>query len=149
MKGRDGYRRSERSVEAAVPRITVLLADDNPDILEHARAVLDPEFEVIGAVHDGESVLQDFERIKPDVVILDISMGNVSGLEVARRLLHMGHRTTIVFLTVHEEAEFICAAFGAGAAGYVVKSRLNSDLIDAIHASLAGRIFVSPSLQHA
>lgn len=135
--------------QAETRRASVLLADDNPEILQHATHLLEPEFEVIGAFTDGESLLRDFERAKPDVVVLDISMGGVSGLEVARRLLRMGHQTRIVFLTVHEESEFVCAAFAAGGAAYVVKSRLNSDLVDAMHASLAGRIFVSPSLQHA
>lgn len=130
-------------------RASVLLADDNPEILQYAAHVLAPEFEVLGALPDGESVLRDFERMKPDVVVLDISMGHLSGLEVARRLLQMGHPARIVFLTVHEEAEFICAAFGAGGAAYVVKSRLNSDLVDALHATLAGRIFLSPNLQQA
>lgn len=139
----------ERGGQTAMRRPSVLLADDSPEILQHATEVLEPEFEVIGAVLDGRSVLRDFEQLKPDVVVLDISMGEVSGLEVARRLLQMGHQARIVFLTVHEEAEFVCAAFGAGAAAYVVKSRLNSDLVDALHASLAGHIFVSPSLQHA
>ena len=130
-------------------RTSVLIADDNPEILQHASQLLEPEFEVVGAFSDGESVLRDFERTKPDVVILDISMGGVSGLDVARRLLQMGHQARVIFLTVHDEAEFICAAFGAGGAAYVVKSRLNSDLVDALHAALAGRIFVSPCLQHA
>ena len=139
---------STHHVEAALRRTSVLLADDNPEILQHATHLLEPEFEVVGAFLDGESVLRSFEQTKPDVVILDISMGKLSGLEVARRLLQMGHQATIVFLTVHEEAEFVCAAFGAGGAAYVVKSRLNSDLVEALHASLAGRIFVSPCLQH-
>ena len=130
-------------------RGSVLLADDNPDILQHATHVLQAEFDVVGAVLDGESLLRDFERIKPDVVVLAISMGKLSGLDLAHRLLQMGHQARIVFLTLHEEADFIRAAFGAGAAAYVVKSRLNSDLAGAVHAALAGRIFISPSLQHA
>lgn len=140
---------STHDAGTATRRATVLLADDNPEILQHAAHVLESEFEVIAAVADGESVLRDFERIKPDIVVLDISMGRFSGLDVARSLLQTGHQACIVFLTVHEEAELICAAFGVGAAGYVVKSRLNSDLLDALHASLAGRIFVSPNLQRA
>ncbi len=130
-------------------RAKVLLADVNWDILQHATHLLESEFDVVGGVRDGESILGDYERLEPDVVILDISLGKLSGLEVARRLRDMGHQARIVFLTVHEESEFVCAAFGAGAAAYVVKSRLNSDLVDAVRAALAGRIFVSPSLQHA
>lgn len=132
----------------AMPRARVLLADDNPAILDHARRLLSEEFEVVGAVGDGESVLRDYEAIKPDVVVLDISMGEVSGIEVARRLLDMGHQAKIIFLTVHEEAEYVCAAMGAGGAGYVLKSRL-TDLRAAVHAVLAGRIFISPNLMQA
>lgn len=130
-------------------RARVLLADDNPEILHHAARLLEPEFDVVGAVLDGESVLGQYERLRPDVVVLDISMGDLSGLDVARRLLEMGHQARVVFLTVHEERDFVFAAFGAGGAGYVVKSRLSSDLPDALHAALAGGVFISPSLQHA
>ncbi len=135
---------------ALKPRPTVLLADDNLEILEHVAHLLEgADYEVLGAFPDGESLLQAFAAAKPDLVVLDISMGALSGLDVARRLAQMGHRAGIVFLTVHEEAELVCEAFAAGAAAYVVKSQLSSDLIDALRASLAGRIFVSPILQQA
>ncbi len=130
-------------------RPRVLLADDNPAILQHATRLLESEFEVVGAALDGESLLRDYERLKPDVVVLDISMGELSGLDVARHLLEMKHQSKVMFLTVHEEYEFVCAAFAAGSVAYVVKSRLNLDLVNALHAILAGRIFVSPNLQHA
>ncbi len=130
-------------------RTRVLLADDNPAILEHVAHMLEAEFEIVGTVFDGESALREYEQTKPDILVLDISMGDLSGLDVARRILQMGHQSRIVFLTVHEEAEFVCAAFAAGGSAYVVKSRLNLDLLDALHASLADRIFVSPPLQHA
>ncbi len=130
-------------------RMRVLLADDNPAILEHVTHLLEPEFEIVGAVLDGKTALQAYEQTKPDILVLDISMGDLSGFDVARRVFQMGHQSRIVFLTVHEEAEFVCAALGAGGSAYVVKSRLNSDLPDALHASLADRIFVSAHLQHA
>ncbi len=126
----------------------VLLADDNPAILDHATRLLCGEFEIVGAAQDGESVLRVYETIKPDVVVLDFSIGELSGLDLARRLLDMGHQAKIVFLTVHEEAEYVCAAMGAGGAGYVLKSRL-SDLTAAVHAVLAGRIFISPNLMQS
>ncbi len=140
---------SNRYPKAASRRASVLLADGNPEILQHASSILQPEFEVVGAVLDGESLLRDFERTRPDVVVLDFSVAKLSGLDLVRRLLQIGHQARIVFLTVHEEADFVRAAFGAGAAAYVVKSRLNSDLVRALQAALAGRIFVSPNLQHA
>jgi len=127
----------------------VLLADDNPEILHHAARLLEGEFDVVASVADGESALRDFALLKPDLVVLDISMPGLSGLDVARRLIQMGHQAKVVFLTVHEEHDFVCAAFGAGGTGYVVKSRLSSDLTHALRAALAGYVFVSPSLQYA
>jgi len=132
-----------------VRQLRIMLADDNPDILHHATHLLAKEFSEIEGVPDGETVLRNYEAWKPDIVILDISMGRVSGIEVAHRLLEFGHQAKIVFLTVHEEQEFLCGAFGAGAVAYVVKSRLNSDLLNAIEAVLAGHIFVSPNLLHS
>jgi len=129
-----------------VRHVRIMLADDNPDILHLATRLLAQEFSDIEAVSDGESVLRNYEIWKPDVVILDISMGKLSGIDVAHRLLKLGHQAKIVFLTVHEEQEFLCGAFGAGGAAYVVKSCLNSDLMNAIKAVLAGHIFISPSL---
>ena len=126
--------------------VRIMLADDNPDILHLATRLLAQEFSDIEAVSDGESVLRNYEIWKPDVVILDISMGKLSGIDVAHRLLKLGHQAKIVFLTVHEEQEFLCGAFGAGGAAYVVKSCLNSDLMNAIKDVLAGHIFISPSL---
>jgi len=129
-----------------VRQVRIMLADDNPDILHYATHLLAQKFSDIEAVPDGESVLRNYETWKPDVVILDIEMGKLSGIEVAHRLLELGHQAKIVFLTVHEEQEFICGAFGAGGAAYVVKTHLNSDLLNAIEAVLAGHIFLSPTL---
>lgn len=140
---------SNHSPHPVLRRARVLLCDTNPEILQHETQALEQEFEVVGAVGDGDALLREFERRRPDVVILGFSVGGLSGLEVAHRLLRMGHQARIVFLTVHEEAEFIRAAFAAGAAAYVVKSRLQSDLVSALHAALAGRVFVSPNLQQA
>lgn len=124
-------------------RSRVLLADDNPAILQHATRLLGDEFEIVGAVLDGESVLRHYQHVQPDVIVLDISMGEMSGLDVARQLAELGCAAKIVFLTVHEEQEFVCAAFAAGGAAYVVKSHLNSDLPHALRAALDGKVFIS------
>ncbi len=92
-------------------------------------------------------MLRHYEHFKPDVVVLDISMGEMGGLDVARRLVELGYSAKIVFLTVHEEQEFVCAAFAAGGSAYVVKSHLNSDLPRAVHAALDGKVFLSGHLQ--
>lgn len=121
----------------------VVLADDNTAILDHVKAMLLPEFEVVGAFPEGESIMKEYDRLQPDVVILDISMGRMSGIEVARRLRDTGREAKIVFLTVHEDQEFVSAAIGAGGSAYVVKSRMGTDLVEAVRAALAGRLFIS------
>jgi DNA-binding NarL/FixJ family response regulator len=135
--------------EVRLSRMRIVLADDNSAILEHATRLLAAEFDVVGTFSDGEAILAAVEQIRPDVVVLDISMPKMNGIEVARCLFERGHQMKVVFLTVHEEKEFVCAAFGAGGAGYVIKSRLDPDLTNALSAVLAGRVFVSPSMLHA
>ncbi|MBV8114523.1 MAG: response regulator transcription factor, partial [Silvibacterium sp.] len=84
--------------------------------------------------------------LKPDVVILDISMGEVSGIALARELRDSGSESKIVFLTVHEDYDFVKAAIGSGALAYVVKSRLSADLVCGVEAAMAEKLFVSSSL---
>ena len=145
---RASHKRKAVSKGDTVKKTRVLLADDNPAILQHAAHLLAQHFEVVGAVPDGESVLQAYEKLKPDVVILDISMGELSGIQVAQRLRDLGHQTKVIFLTVHEEQEYVCEAFGSGAWGYVIKSCL-ADLPVAMHAVMADHIFISPNLLHS
>jgi len=121
----------------------VLLADDHPAMVEHVTQLLEPEFEVVGAVTDGRAVLEAVAHFAPDVLVLDISMPVLSGLEVARKLRQAGSRTKIIFLTVHEETDFVRESFVSGASGYVIKARLATDLRGAIHEALAGRSFIS------
>lgn len=127
---------------------TILLGDDNSAVLDHVGKMLEKEgsYKVVGAVSDGRTVVREYLRLRPDVVILDISMGDVSGIDVARDLRDSGCNAKIIFLTVHEDSDYLNAGMGAGGSGYVVKSRLNQDLISAIHAVLSNKIFVSPSL---
>lgn len=125
-------------------RSRVLLADDHKDMREKVMQQLEPEFEVVGAVADGNAVFEAVSKMKPDVCVLDISMPIVSGIEAAAILQTSGLDVKIVFLTVHEDPDFIQAALDTGALGYVVKSRMTSDLSAAIRAALAGRLFVSP-----
>ena len=126
--------------------VRVLLADDSPPMLQAARRILEPEFEVVGTVEDGQAVLQATERLKPDVLILDISMGTPNGLEAARMLTRLGTKAKIVFLTVHKDPEFVEEAFSAGAVGYVIKPRLRTDLLVAVREALSGHTFISPTL---
>jgi DNA-binding NarL/FixJ family response regulator len=126
--------------------VRVLLADDSPSMLQAARRILEPEFEIVGAVGDGQAVLEATECLKPDVLILDIAMGVMNGLEAARLLTRLGSKAKIVFLTVHKDLEFVEEAFSAGAVGYVIKPRLGTDLLVAVREALIGHTFVSPDL---
>lgn len=125
--------------------VRVLLADDSPSMLQAARLILEPEFQIVGTVDDGEGVVEAMESLKPDVIILDISMGPMNGLEAARLLTRIGSKAKIVFLTVHKDQEFIEEAFSAGAMGYVIKPRLATDLVVAVREALMGHTFVSPT----
>jgi DNA-binding NarL/FixJ family response regulator len=125
-------------------RARILLADDHKDIREKVMQQLEPEFEVVGAVGDGNALLEAASQMKPDVCVVDISMPIMSGIEAATQMKGSGSSVKIIFLTVHEDPDFLQAALDAGALGYVVKSRVASDLCPAIRAALAGRLFVSP-----
>ena len=111
-----------------------------------ARRILEPEFEVVGTVDDGQAVLEATKSLNPDVLVLDISMGVMSGLEAARLLRRIGSTAKIVFLTVHNDQDFVEEAFSAGAVGYVIKPRLGTDLLVAVREALIGHRFVSPDL---
>lgn len=126
--------------------VRVLLADDSPSMLQAARRTLEPEFEVVGTVDDGEAVLEATKSLNPDVLVLDISMGVMNGLEAARLLRRIGSTAKIVFLTVHNDQDFVEEAFSAGAVGYVIKPRLGTDLPVAVREALMGHTFVSPDL---
>ena len=126
--------------------IRVLMADDSPSMLQAARLILEPEFQIVGTVDDGEAVLEAIESLKPDVIILDISMGLMNGFEAARVLTRLGSKAKIVFLTIHKDQEFVEEAFSAGAMGYVIKPRLGTDLLVAVREALVGHTFVSPDL---
>lgn len=130
--------------------VTILLADDNAAILAQVGKMLSRQknYKVVAAIIDGTTVVRESSRLRPDVIVLDISMGEVSGIDVARQLRDSGCHAKIIFLTVHEDRDYVSAAIGAGGSAYVVKSRLNSDLVSAIDAALANRLFVSANLMY-
>lgn len=127
-------------------RVRLILADDHPAILETVTRLLERQFEIVGTASDGQTLIEDAARLKPDVVIMDISMPILSGLEAARKLMEAGCTTKIVFLTVHNDPDIVRACLNCGAFGYVVKPRVATDLVLAIRDAVAGDIFVSPPL---
>ena len=126
--------------------IRVLLVDDNGEMLTDLRDELSAEFEIAGTADNGEEAIREVMRLDPDVIVLDVTMPVMNGLQVASSLRDMHRRTKILFLTIHEEPEYISAAFSVGACGYVTKRRLASDLALAIREVSVGRNFLSPSL---
>jgi DNA-binding NarL/FixJ family response regulator len=127
-------------------RPRVLLADDHPAILALTAATLTGECCIVGSVADGRQLLAEAERLHPDVIVLDITMPRLDGIEAARQLRSSHRPARLVFLTVHEDADFAQAALDAGGLGYVVKARLASDLLPAIRSALADRRFISPTI---
>ncbi len=125
-------------------RIRVLLADDHEAMLERVAKLLGAECDVVGAVSDGQQALEAVRELKPDVLVLDISMPVMNGIETAHRLKEAGIEVRIVFLTVHDDPDYAREALNTGALGYVIKPRIASDLMVAIHEVHAGRSFVSP-----
>lgn len=124
-------------------RARILLADDHKGMRDRVSRVLEKEFELLDAVTDGQALLEAASKLKPDLCLLDISMPVVNGFEVASRLRKSGSNAKIVFLSIHEDLDFVHAAFEAGASAYVIKRRMGRDLLAAIRAALAGSTFTS------
>jgi|SRR5580692_4612703 DNA-binding NarL/FixJ family response regulator len=124
-------------------RMRVLVADDLPAVLSAVAAQLQGTFEVVSLVDDGRAALDATLQLDPDLILLDISMPGMNGIEVAEELKNHPHRGKIVFLTTYEDPDILAACLAAGALGYVVKSFIDSDLIVAMTEALAGRSFVS------
>lgn len=131
------------------PIARVVIADDNLAMLDSvAEILLDADYDVVGVVSDGTCVVGEVEQSQPDVVVLDISMGDINGLELARALQGRNYPGKIIFLTVHEDQELLSAAIAAGGYAYVVKSRLDLDLLPALQTVLCGQLFISASLRY-
>jgi DNA-binding NarL/FixJ family response regulator len=133
-------------METVAKLARLLLADDHAAMLGKTVRLLEGEFAIAGTVGNGLDLIQAAARLDPDVVVLDITMPGLDGIEAARRLQHAGCRAKLVFLTVHEDPDYVRAAMDAGGTAYVAKPRLASDLILAIHAALDGQSFISPTL---
>src|SRR6267143_1190397 len=107
----------------------VLLADDHPRFPEMEARLLEPEFEVVGKVGNGQALIEEAMRLKPDIIITDISMPILDGIEAVERLKRSGCASRIVFLSVHSDTDFVTKCLSTGALGYVLKSRIASFLL--------------------
>jgi len=131
---------------AVCPRLRILLADDNPHLLRELERLLGREFQIVSAVTDGGALVEEYERLRPEVVITDISMPAMDGFEAVARLRRSGV-ARVIFLTVHEEQAFVEEARMLGAMGYVLKRSRPSVLLEAIRSAAEGRFYLCPELR--
>lgn len=123
----------------------LLVAEDHPAMRARVISLLNNDFDVIGSVADGQAAVEAADKLIPDILILDFSMPNLNGIDVARRLRAHGCKAKIVFLSVFVDVDQVTACFAAGGDACVSKMRMATDLISAITQVLAGRTFVSPA----
>lgn len=129
-------------------RIDILLVDDHAIVRQGLRSLLEaePGFRVVDEAGNGLEALEKAKRLKPDVMILDLMMPDLNGLEVARQLSKLPLRTKIIILSMYDDEGFVLEALGDGAAGYVLKDSDSTDLVHAVKEVIAGRRYLSPPL---
>ena len=127
-------------------RARILLADDHKLTLEGVRAILEPHHEIVGMVTDGRALLDAALRLQPDLIVLDITMPLLNGIDAAVQIKKSLSGVKLLFVTMHNNPAYLEAALNAGATGYVLKSAAREELLDAIISVLNGRIYVTPSL---
>ncbi len=127
-------------------RAKILLADDHRIVAEGLRGLLEPDFELVGIVEDGRAMLEAVDKLKPDVVVADVSMPLLNGIEAVRQLKKKNKNIRVVMLTMHLDVTYAASAFEAGASGYVLKHSAPSELITAINSALMGRTYITPLL---
>lgn len=140
--------RSCESATATMKRARVLLAEDSWAMARQLRAILEQEFEVVGTVADGVSLLQVARSTEPDIVVTDISMPAMDGLDAVEQLLWDREKVGIVFITVLGDSQLVERAMSLGVCSYVLKGDAGDDLLLAVHAALENRVFLSKSIAH-
>jgi DNA-binding NarL/FixJ family response regulator len=122
----------------------ILLADDHVLVAEGIQKLLEPEFELVGIVADGRSLVAAAAKLQPDLVVVDISLPLLNGLDASQQLKKNNPNLKIIVLTMHSEPNFVTQAFRVGVSGYVLKQSVGSELVQAIREVIKGRTFVSP-----
>jgi DNA-binding NarL/FixJ family response regulator len=125
-------------------RPRVLLADDHTLVLEGFRKLLEEHCDLVGMVEDGRALLEAAPRLRPDIVLLDISMPLLNGIDAARRLRKLLPEVKVIFVTMHADPAYVSEAFKAGAAGYLLKRSAGAELARAIEAVSSGHFYVTP-----
>ena len=125
-------------------RARILMADDHLMLLDAFRALLEPEFEIVGTATDGRMLLTEFSRLNPDVVLLDVAMPLLNGLDAGRQLKAQRRSVKLIYLTMNPNPEVAAAALRLGASGYLLKSSAGRELKQAIHEALRDRSYITP-----
>ena len=124
----------------------VILADDHPLTLEGVRTLIEPHVQSVATVTDGRALIEAAFRLKPDLIILDITMPLLNGIDAAIQIKKNQPQVKLLFLTMHTSPAYLEAALSAGATGYVLKTSAREELLEAMRSVLSGRIYVSPGL---
>lgn len=127
-----------------MPKPRVLLADDHSLVLEGFRRILEDQCELVGMVEDGRALLEAAQKVKPDMVILDISMPLLNGIDAATQIKKNQPSVKVIFVTMHSDADYVRSAFEAGASGYLLKRSAVDELEQAIRAVWAGHTYITP-----
>ncbi len=127
-------------------RPRLLLADDHRMVAEGLKGLLVDEFELVGIVEDGQALVTEAKRLRPDVIVTDMTMPKLNGIDALARLKKDNPTVKIVFLTMHQNAAYARRALESGASGYVIKHSAPTELVMAIHAALKGKTFITPAL---
>ncbi len=127
-------------------RTRILLADDHKIVLDGLRSLLEPDFMLVGAVEDGRSLVSFAQQLHPDVIVVDISLPLLNGIEAVRQIKKTDNQVKVIFLTMHPDVTYAIRAFEAGASGYVLKHSASSELLTAIQEAIKGRTYVTPMI---
>jgi len=127
-------------------RARVLLADDHRLVAEALKSLLAPEFDLVGVVEDGRALVEAAGTLKPDIIVADVTMPHLNGIDALVRLRQGGDQVPVVFLTMHRDVTFARRALDAGASGFVLKHSAPAELVSAIRAALEGKTWLTPQL---
>jgi DNA-binding NarL/FixJ family response regulator len=130
-------------------RIRIVLADDHTLICDGFRKLLEPEYEVVGTAGDGRALLKAAEELKPDVVLVDVGMPLLNGLDAARRLKKQMPRLKLIFLTMNADSDIASEALRIGASGYLLKNSQGEELMKAVRTVVSGMSYVTPQVRQA
>src|SRR6516225_4916909 len=127
-------------------RPRIVIADDHQILAEGLRSLLEPEFEVVAVVADGRELIAAARKHRPDVIVADVTMPSLNGIDAAAHLRDSGVKARVIFLTMHRDVAYARRAMDAGAAGFVLKHSAASELVTAVRAALQGRTYVTPMI---